>query len=236
MYAAAGGASIANRRKQKRLQLNKRDGSGAQAAAARARSLSAQTPVGHGSGQQHGKLSVGQHVVPSLQLSLPSQVVQPTYGFHSSHERHRNRGNRRAQYERKPSSAVTNNFHNNNNKSHNLHNSGDSRHRLLAPPPISPIIQFPISPPPLSLESPNSLAANVTQSFASKTNVYGNNNSSSAAAVAFPFPPPSFLDLRVSPSTSELQVGITCDASTLLLSSLHFFTTISFHFHAPLLQ
>ncbi|EFN88273.1 hypothetical protein EAI_10557 [Harpegnathos saltator] len=92
MYAAAGGASIANRRKQKRLQLNKQGGGAA----------------------------------------TPQQVA-----------------------------------------------------------PLSPI-QFPISPPPLSLES-----------SVSATTCPNNNNKASN----FPFPPPSILDLRVSPPTSEPQCG-----------------------------
>lgn len=199
MYAAAGGASIANRRKQKRLQLNKRDGSGAQAAAARARSISA---VGHQSAQQIGKFSAGQQPIPTMQLQLPPPVVQPTYGFHSSHE-HRSRTHRRTGHHERKSSSITNSYH----SGHQYHSTDHNRHRLLAPPPISPIVQFPISPPPLSLESPSSLVNNGTQAATGKSNYDYNSNSSPAAAVAFPFPPPSFLDLRVSPSTSELQVG-----------------------------
>ncbi|KAI4475829.1 hypothetical protein M0802_015012, partial [Mischocyttarus mexicanus] len=57
--------------------------------------------------------------------------------------------------------------------------------QLLAP--VSPI-QFPISPPPLSLQSSGSVTC-----ATSKPN-------------SFPFPPPSILDLRISPtSTSDLQ-------------------------------
>ena len=196
MYAAAGGASIANRRKQKRLEkLNK---PGAQAAAARARSISANPGIG----QQSGKFGASGNAIPTLQLALPPPVIQPTYGFHSSHER---RTNRRIQHDRKSSSATTTTYHHHN---HNHSNTSSSRNRLLAPPPISPIVQFPISPPPLSPESPNLFVKNGTQAITCKANNYSNNNSSPiATSVAFPFPPPSFLDLRVTASTSELQVG-----------------------------
>ncbi|KAK2577050.1 hypothetical protein KPH14_005866 [Odynerus spinipes] len=141
MYAAAGGASIASRRKQKRLQLYKRGAEGGRfesglATTARSKAASATTP--------------NQTSTTTASKFAPPQSSQ----FHTGIDRH-----------------------------------GQSRRvekcQQLAP--VSPI-QFPISPPPLSLESPGSVTC--------ATNKPNN----------FPFPPPSILDLRISPtSTPELQ-------------------------------
>ena len=146
MYAAAGGASIANRRKQKRLQLNKRADDATASAAAAARIKNA--PVT----SNLSKFPPRPHVVPRSSSSTLS-ALPPSCNFHSSVDRRRRRRVERCQQ--------------------------------LAP--ASPI-QFPISPPPLSLESPSPRLTKTSN---------------------FPFPPPSIIDLRVSPSTTELQVGTT---------------------------
>ncbi|XP_051166079.1 uncharacterized protein LOC127284596 [Leptopilina boulardi] len=134
MYAAAGGASIANRRKQqKRLQLNKRsDVATASAAAAAARIKNTPATTSHNT----RKFSRPQS---SSTLSAPPTSC----AFHCIERRRR-----------------------------------VERCQQLAP--ISPI-QFPISPPPLSLESPSP------------------NKSSN-----FPFPPPSILGVS---ATELLQCG-----------------------------
>ncbi|XP_043482028.1 uncharacterized protein LOC122511061 isoform X1 [Leptopilina heterotoma] len=142
MYAAAGGASIANRRKQKRLQLNKRSDVATASAAAAARIKTAPAT-------SHTRKFSRPHVVARPQSSSTLSAPPPSCAFHSSIERRRR----------------------------------VERCQQLAP--VSPI-QFPISPPPLSLESPSPRP----------------NKSSN-----FPFPPPSILDLRVSPSATELQCG-----------------------------
>ncbi|XP_066590673.1 uncharacterized protein [Prorops nasuta] len=159
MYAAAGGASIANRRKQKRLQLSRR---GAEAA------ITAPRIRTHPASSHPGKFA-RPHVLPPAPTAPPAQQPPPpppppppttarpppppSCAFHSSIDRRRR---------------------------------ADKCQQLLLPP-VSPI-DFPISPPPLSLESPTSVTC------APKTN-------------SFPFPPPSILDLRVSSSTAELQCG-----------------------------
>lgn len=144
MYAAAGGASIANRRKQKRLQLNKR------VAESTIPSRLKTIPVSqhHYHHQHHHPSKFARpHVVPP---SSTPQPQPPSSTFHPSIDRRRH------------------------------------VEKCQQVAPVSPI-QFPISPPPLSLESPSSVTC------ATKSN--------------FPFPPTSILDLRVSPSSSELQVG-----------------------------
>lgn len=155
MYAAAGGASIANRRKQKRLQLNKRVAEGT--VPSRLKTIPASQHHYHHQHQHqhqhhHPSKFARPHVVPPSSTSQPPQPPQP------------------------PSSAF--------------HPSIDRRRHVEKSQQVAPVspIQFPISPPPLSLESPSSVT------YPTKSN-------------NFPFPPPSILDLRVSPSSSELQVG-----------------------------
>ncbi|KZC04982.1 PREDICTED: uncharacterized protein LOC107192796 [Dufourea novaeangliae] len=155
MYAAAGGASIANRRKQKRLQLNKRVAEGTIPSRLKpAVPASSQHHYHHH--QYHSNKFARPHVVP------PSSTPQPPPSS-----------------QQPPSSAY-------HHQSVERRRHVEKSHQQIAP--VSPI-QFPISPPPLSLESPSSVTC------ATKSN----NN--------FPFPPPSILDLRVSPSSSELQCG-----------------------------
>lgn len=134
MYAAAGGASIANRRKQKRLQLNKRVGEGTVPPR-----LKTVPP------SQHHYHHPNKFARPHVPQSSAPQPQPPSSAFHLSIDRRRH----------------------------------VEKCRQVAP--VSPI-HFPISPPPLSLASPSSV-------------------------LNFPFPPPSILDLRVSPSSSDLQVG-----------------------------
>ncbi|KAF3423088.1 hypothetical protein E2986_08226 [Frieseomelitta varia] len=153
MYAAAGGASIANRRKQKRLQLNKRVTEGT--IPSRLKTIPASQHHYHHHQHQHQhhhhpSKFARPHVVPPSSTSQPPQP--PSSAFHPSIDRRRHHVEKCQQVA-----------------------------------PVSPI-QFPISPPPLSLESPSSVT------YPSKSN-------------NFPFPPPSILDLRVSPSSSELQCG-----------------------------
>lgn len=172
MYAAAGGASIANRRKQKRLQLNKRVGEGT--------IPSRLKPVPAGSSQHHyhhPSKFARPHVVPPSSTPQPQPQPQP------------------------PSSAF--------------HPSIDRRRHVEKCQQVAPVspIQFPISPPPLSLESPSSVTC------ATKSN-------------NFPFPPPSILDLRVSPSSLELQVGRLFGGNLIALGSFHyislsFFSSVS---------
>ncbi|KAF7995762.1 hypothetical protein HCN44_006869 [Aphidius gifuensis] len=174
MYAAAGGASIAKRREQKRLQLKQLGGASSAAAAKK---------TGSGSGLQHQNRFSRSHLA---QLHPPA----PTGAFHSSHDHHHHQHQHQHQQQQQQQ-------HKNKQRSHSFHHL--HQHKRKRPdkiitnsnhlvPPVSPI-QFPISPPPLSLESQNS------QSLQLKTS-------------NFPFPPPSFLDLRVaSPTTSELQCG-----------------------------
>ncbi|XP_076622934.1 uncharacterized protein LOC143342691 [Colletes latitarsis] len=146
MYAAAGGASIANRRKQKRLQLNKRVAEST--IPSRLKNVPASQHHFHQHQHHHPSKFARPHVVP------PSSTPQP-----------------------QPQSSA-------------FHPSVDRRRHVEKCQQVAPVspIQFPISPPPLSLESPSSVTC------ATKSN-------------NFPFPPPSILDLRVSPSSSELQCG-----------------------------
>ncbi|EZA49308.1 hypothetical protein DMN91_000152 [Ooceraea biroi] len=186
MYAAAGGASIANRRKQKRLQLSK------------------QTPV---------------HVVPPRLKGVPpgSRHHQQHYQHHQHQHQHQHHHqyqyHHHHHHHHHPTKLVTNRSHqvaptsqvprahqqqqaptSTSSSSAAFHPSIDDRHRHAdhhksqQVAPVSPI-QFPISPPPLSLES--SASATCPANKSSK----------------FPFPPPSILDLRASPPTSELQCG-----------------------------
>ncbi|XP_015110070.1 uncharacterized protein LOC107036549 [Diachasma alloeum] len=143
MYAAAGGASIAKRRNQKRLQLNKR--------LEATHTTGVKKPTAIITGPQVTK--------PSRTHLAPQPQAQTSSPYHSSHCNHAHGHNRRRR------------------------NDKLTPNRLA--PPVSPI--FPISPPPLSLESQNSVTLPLKSSN-------------------FPFPPPSFLDLR-SPSPSELQCG-----------------------------
>lgn len=146
MYAAAGGASIANRRKQKRLQLNKRVAEGT--IPSRLKTVPATQHHYHHHQHLHPSKFARPHVVPP---SSTPQAQPPSCAFHSGIERRRH------------------------------------VEKCQQVAPVSPI-HFPISPPPLSLESPSSVTCATKSSN-------------------FPFPPPSILDLRVSPSSSELQVG-----------------------------
>ncbi|XP_011301261.1 uncharacterized protein [Fopius arisanus] len=153
MYAAAGGASIAKRRNQKRLQLNKQRLEATHTAAVK---KATSIPSG-ASGKARTHLAPHQpQPHPQPQSQLQAQTASP---YHSSHCNHAHGGNRRRRHEKLTPNRLA--------------------------PPVSPI--FPISPPPLSLESQNS----VTHPLKSSN---------------FPFPPPSFLDLS-SPSPSELQCG-----------------------------
>ncbi|KAH0954521.1 hypothetical protein HN011_000925 [Eciton burchellii] len=185
MYAAAGGASIANRRKQKRLQLSK------------------QTPI---------------NVIPPRLKGIPpgSRHQQQHYQHHQhqhQHQHHHQYQYHHHHHHHHPSKLATNRPHqiaptsqiprahqqqqaptSTSSSSAAFHSSIDDRrrhadyHKSQQVVPVSPI-QFPISPPPLSLESS---ASATCQTKSSK----------------FPFPPPSILDLRVSPPTSELQYSV----------------------------
>ncbi|KAK0173167.1 hypothetical protein PV328_006405 [Microctonus aethiopoides] len=182
MYAAAGGASIASRRKQKRLHLNKQQASAQSAAAAAVRNritggINDTTATTHATKFSRSHVPILHPTHPSLPLNQPASSSTTTCAFHSSHEHHRHRRRFRHHHH----------YHHHHHHHHHHRQQPDKIVSNFLAPPISPI-QFPISPPPLSLESPNSL----THPFKSSN---------------FPFPPPSFLDLRVSPSTSELQCG-----------------------------
>lgn len=149
MYAAAGGASIANRRKQKRLQ---------QKGSTTATPQLSKLKVGAGAGgalhhqhQHHHHQHQHSHQHASSKYARASQNVVPAPPAPSS-------------------------------SSHAFHHSRRRPEQLA---PVSPIPLFPISPPPLSIES----------------------SPAPTAKTKFPFPPSSILDLRVVPSTSELQVG-----------------------------
>ncbi|XP_003693071.1 uncharacterized protein LOC100864906 [Apis florea] len=144
MYAAAGGASIANRRKQKRLQLNRR---------------------------------VAENTIPSRLKTIPASQ-------HHYHHQHHHPSKFARPHVVPPSSTPQP-----QPPSSTFHLSIDRRRHVEKCQQVTPVspIQFPISPPPLSLESPSSVTC------ATKSN--------------FPFPPTSILDLRVSPSSSELQCG-----------------------------
>ncbi|KAK0167987.1 hypothetical protein PV327_001832 [Microctonus hyperodae] len=171
MYAAAGGASIASRRKQKRLHLNKQQASAQSSSAAAAIRNRITGGINDSTATTHATKFSRSHV-PILHPPTHQPSSSTTCAFHSSHEHHRHRRRYRHHHH----------YH------HHHHHHRQQPDKIISnflAPPISPI-QFPISPPPLSLESPNSL----THPFKSSN---------------FPFPPPSFLDLRVSPSTSELQ-------------------------------
>ncbi|XP_014480519.1 PREDICTED: clock-controlled protein 8-like [Dinoponera quadriceps] len=185
MYAAAGGASIANRRKQKRLQLNKQG---------------AATPV----------INV---VPPRLKGALGSRQQQYHHHQHQHHQhqhqfhhhhhhyqhptKHQIRSYQdippRAQQQQAPTSTSSSSaaFHPGSVDDRRRHHHHADHHKSSQQQvaPLSPI-QFPISPPPLSLESSVSVTT------------CPNNKASN-----FPFPPPSILDLRVSPPTSEPQCG-----------------------------
>lgn len=175
MYAAAGGASIAKRREQKRLALKQLGVGGGGGSA-----TTVGNKKGSGSGLQHQNKFSRTHLAPLHSAAAAATAsAESTGAFHSSHDHQKN------------------NKHNQHRHSHSFHHLHyrkkrpdpiiPQRNHLV--PPVSPI-QFPISPPPLSLESQNSSSLQLKTSN-------------------FPFPPPSFLDLRVaSPTASELQVGI----------------------------
>lgn len=164
MYAAAGGTSIANRRKQN--QLNKQRPLLATNGPKIPRCRNGFEREQRISNSIKGHKSSRQHI-PILQ---PPHHPAPSSTCHNS-------------------SQTKNRFQN-----PNCHSFKHQRpiseivipHGPLAPP-LSPI-QFSISPPPLSLESANS-----------GTHPLKFNN--------FPFPPSSLFELRILPSTSELQVG-----------------------------
>uniref|UniRef100_A0A6V7HYA2 Uncharacterized protein n=1 Tax=Bracon brevicornis TaxID=1563983 RepID=A0A6V7HYA2_9HYME len=169
MYAAAGGASIANRRKQKRLQLNKQ------------RVPEVPVPI-------IKKIQpTSQHIINKASLGRH----QHQHHHHHYHHHQQQQEQQQQQHQQQQSLVTTSSsLHCNHAHGHNRRKKND---RLALPnrlaPPVSPI--FPISPPPLSLESQNS--ATLLPPLLKSSN--------------FPFPPPSFLDLRSS-SSSELQVGI----------------------------
>ncbi|XP_053593089.1 uncharacterized protein LOC103579904 [Microplitis demolitor] len=164
MYAAAGGTSIANRRKQN--QLNKQRPLLATNGPKIPRCRNGFEREQRISNSIKGHKSSRQHI-PILQ---PPHHPAPSSTCHNS-------------------SQTKNRFQN-----PNCHSFKHQRpiseivipHGPLAPP-LSPI-QFSISPPPLSLESANS-----------GTHPLKFNN--------FPFPPSSLFELRILPSTSELQFG-----------------------------
>ncbi|XP_014613081.1 PREDICTED: uncharacterized protein LOC106791726 [Polistes canadensis] len=188
MYAAAGGASIANRRKQKRLQLYKRGAEGGRlgenvlGTAERGKIISKQT---RRTGSTTGTLMTNKFA----RQHQHQHHHHYHHHHHHQHHHHHHQHQHQHQHHVVPSSFAaqvapqSSQFH-----------TGIDRQQLsrvekyqqqLAP--VSPI-QFPISPPPLSLES----SVSVTYAT-SKPN-------------SFPFPPPSILDLRISPtSTSDLQ-------------------------------
>ncbi|XP_012228076.1 protein tweety [Linepithema humile] len=191
MYAAAGGASIANRRKQKRLQLNK------------------QTPVNvvpprlkgvpPGSRQQQQQHQHHHHQHQHQHHHQFHHHHQHQHNHHHHHHHHPTKFATRphqvasaSQAPRAHPQAPTST----SSSSAAFHSAIDDRRRRAdhrksqQVVPVSPI-QFPISPPPLSLES--SASATTCPPASKPSN--------------FPFPPPSILDLRVSPPTSELQCG-----------------------------
>ncbi|XP_015589047.1 uncharacterized protein LOC107264854 [Cephus cinctus] len=175
MYAAAGGASIANRRKQKRLQLNRRGGDAVGTPAALAPRIRS-VPTSHSS-----KFARSHFLPPSsAPVPLPSSANVGSHERHKRLEKHHHHHHHQQQQQEQQQHPQSQHHHHRNFH----HNHHHYQHQLV---PLSPA-PFPISPPPLSLESPNSFT------FATKSN-------------SFPFPPPSILDLRVSPSTSELQCG-----------------------------
>ncbi|KAM0724716.1 hypothetical protein ACS0PU_009100 [Formica fusca] len=185
MYAAAGGASIANRRKQKRLQLNKQ--TPVHVIPPRLKSV----PPGsrHHQQQQHYQHHQHQH---------QHQHHHP-YHHHHHHHHHHHPPTKLAATRQQAPRAQQQTLTSTSSSSAAFHPGIDDRRRHAIDhhkshqeqvAPVSPI-QFPISPPPLSLESSTSATT------------YPANNKSSK----FPFPPSSVLDLRVSPPTSELQCG-----------------------------
>lgn len=188
MYAAAGGASIANRRKQKRLQLSKQ-------------------PVNVVLPKSKGALPALRH------HHLQHHQYQHQCEYHSHHHHHHPchssklttrphkvtpHISRVKQQRQAPTSTSS--------SSVAFHSIVDDRRRHIvttdrSQQPVAPIspIHFPISPPPLSLES----------SVSATTSYHPADRSSK-----FPFPPPSILDLQVSPP-SELQVGTSSNIFSL---------------------
>ncbi|XP_011638253.1 polyadenylate-binding protein 1-B [Pogonomyrmex barbatus] len=192
MYAAAGGASIANRRKQKRLQLNKQ--APINVVPPRLKAGVAPGARHHQQHHQHQHQHQHQH--------------HHQYQYHQHHHHHHHHPTKLAarphqvasapqvsraqQQHQAPTSTSSSSaaFHPgiDDRRRHTDHDHHHHKSQQVAP--VSPI-QFPISPPPLSLES-----------SASATTFPANKSSN------FPFPPPSILDLRVSPPTSELQYSV----------------------------
>ncbi|XP_044584570.1 uncharacterized protein LOC123265052 [Cotesia glomerata] len=162
MYAAAGGTSVANRRKQKQISKQR------------------PSQILNGPKTSRGRYIAESGLCISKNARSHTLAQQNLVVSQQSH------------YSAPSSTFYNFSQVNHRNHTHNLHYFKHRRliaekvklHRFLAPP-LSPI-QFSISPPPLSLESTTST-----------THPLKFNN--------FPFPPPSFFDLRISSSTSEIQ-------------------------------
>lgn len=137
MYAAAGGASIASRRKQKRLLLHKRGGgAGGASAGAGAGRGSASVTSDHQVERSVGGNLHHQARIRSAQFPRPSRISKPP---------------------NLPPPLINCQHQNQPHTDQQSHNQ-----QLI---PVSPIT-FPISPPPLSisLESSNSLTYSVCKS------------------------------------------------------------------------
>nr|KAF7433948.1 hypothetical protein H0235_002139 [Vespula pensylvanica] len=182
MYAAAGGASIASRRKQKRLQLYKRGAEGGLGTIGKTKTTSTnqtatRTTTSTTTTNKFARQHQHQH----------QHHHHYHHHHHHQHQHHHHHHQHQHQHHVPPSFAAQ------APQSSQFHTGIDRQQRSRVEKcqqlaPVSPI-QFPISPPPLSLESSGSVTC-----ATSKPN-------------SFPFPPPSILDLRISPtSTPELQV------------------------------
>nr|XP_050869995.1 uncharacterized protein LOC127073042 [Vespula vulgaris]XP_050869996.1 uncharacterized protein LOC127073042 [Vespula vulgaris] len=180
MYAAAGGASIASRRKQKRLQLYKRGAEGGLGTTGKTKTTSANQTATRTTSTTTTNKFARQH------QHQHQHHHHYHHHHHHQHQHHHHHHQHQHQHHVPPSFAAQ------APQSSQFHTGIDRQQRSRVEKcqqlaPVSPI-QFPISPPPLSLESSGSVTC-----ATSKPN-------------SFPFPPPSILDLRISPtSTPELQ-------------------------------
>ncbi|XP_015188831.1 PREDICTED: uncharacterized protein LOC107072983 isoform X1 [Polistes dominula] len=208
MYAAAGGASIASRRKQKRLQLYKRGvesgrlGESGLGTAGRGKIISKQTTGSKATGTLMTNKFARQHQHQHQQQHPHHQHHHHYYHHHHHHQHHHHHHQHQHQHQHVVPSSFAAQAPPPPPQSSQFHITGIDKQQLISRvekyqlqqqqlqqqlAPVSPI-QFPISPPPLSLESSGSVTC-----ATSKPN-------------SFPFPPPSILDLRISPtSTSDLQ-------------------------------
>ncbi|XP_015188832.1 PREDICTED: uncharacterized protein LOC107072983 isoform X2 [Polistes dominula] len=209
MYAAAGGASIASRRKQKRLQLYKRGvesgrlGESGLGTAGRGKIISKQTTGSKATGTLMTNKFARQHQHQHQQQHPHHQHHHHYYHHHHHHQHHHHHHQHQHQHQHVVPSSFAAQAPPPPPQSSQFHITGIDKQQLISRvekyqlqqqqlqqqlAPVSPI-QFPISPPPLSLESSGSVTC-----ATSKPN-------------SFPFPPPSILDLRISPtSTSDLQI------------------------------